>query len=56
MFTVNKLLWVIFIGYKMKIYLIAGEESGDFLGYNLMSGIKKLFPEVEFCGIGGSLM
>lgn len=40
----------------MKIYLIAGEESGDLLGYNLMSGLKKLFPEVEFCGIGGSLM
>ena len=40
----------------MKIYLIAGEESGDLLGYNLMSGLKKIIPDVEFCGVGGSLM
>ena len=40
----------------MKIYLIAGEESGDLLGYNLMSGLKKIIPDIEFCGVGGSLM
>ena len=32
----------------MKIYLIAGEESGDLLGYNLMSGLKKLSQILNF--------
>ena len=32
----------------MKIYLIAGEESGDLLGYNLMSGLKKIIPHYSF--------
>ncbi|MFN4191463.1 MAG: lipid-A-disaccharide synthase [Tabrizicola sp.] len=39
----------------MKLFLIAGEPSGDRLGAALMSGLKALAP-VEFSGVGGSLM
>lgn len=39
----------------MKIYLIAGESSGDKLGAALMSGLKQLTSPV-FSGVGGPLM
>ena len=38
-----------------KIFIIAGEASGDFLGASLMRDLKTLKP-VEFTGIGGPLM
>ena len=37
----------------MKLFLIAGEASGDRLGAALMAGLKALAPEVEFPGVGG---
>lgn len=40
----------------MKVFLIAGEASGDRLGAALMVGLKQLRPDVEFCGVGGPLM
>lgn len=40
----------------LKLYLIAGEPSGDRLGAALMAGLKALSPAVEFHGIGGPLM
>ena len=40
----------------MKLFLIAGEPSGDKLGAALMEGLKSLAPGVEFAGIGGPLM
>ncbi len=40
----------------LRLYLIAGEPSGDKLGAALMAGVKTLSPEVEFFGIGGPLM
>ena len=40
----------------MKLFLIAGEPSGDRLGAALMAGVKTLRPGVEFAGIGGPLM
>jgi lipid-A-disaccharide synthase len=40
----------------MKLFLIAGEPSGDRLGASLMAGLKTLEPSVEFAGIGGPLM
>lgn len=39
----------------MKIFLIAGEASGDVLGARLMPALAGLGP-VEFAGIGGPLM
>ncbi len=39
----------------VKLFLIAGEPSGDRLGAALMAGLKTLAP-VEFAGIGGPLM
>lgn len=42
---------------KLKIYLIAGEPSGDLLGSRLMRAIKtKNGGNVEFFGIGGDTM
>ena len=38
-----------------RLFLIAGEPSGDRLGAALMAGLKSLTP-VEFHGIGGPLM
>ena len=40
----------------MKVFLIAGEASGDALGAALMAGMKTLAPGVEFHGIGGPKM
>lgn len=42
----------------LKIYLIAGEPSGDVLGVRLMEGLKSLCldREMEFHGVGGPLM
>ena len=39
----------------MRIFLIAGEASGDRLGAALMAGLTSL-TEVEFSGVGGPLM
>jgi lipid-A-disaccharide synthase len=39
----------------MKLFLIAGEPSGDRLGAALMAGLRTLAP-VEFAGIGGPQM
>lgn len=40
----------------MKVFMIAGEPSGDRLGAALMEGLKSLVPEVEFLGVGGTAM
>ena len=40
----------------LRLYLIAGEPSGDRLGAALMAALKALSPGVEFHGIGGPLM
>jgi lipid-A-disaccharide synthase len=40
----------------VKLYLIAGEPSGDRLGAALMAGLKTLAPGVSFAGVGGPLM
>jgi len=40
----------------LRVFLIAGEPSGDRLGAALMAGLKALAPGVEFHGIGGPLM
>jgi lipid-A-disaccharide synthase len=40
----------------MKLFLIAGEASGDSLGAALMAGLKALAPGVEFLGVGGPKM
>lgn len=40
----------------LRLYLIAGEPSGDRLGAALMAGLKTRSPDVEFFGIGGPLM
>ncbi|MFQ1702216.1 lipid-A-disaccharide synthase [Loktanella agnita] len=40
----------------MRVFLIAGEPSGDKLGAALMAGLKQLRPDVTFDGVGGPLM
>ncbi len=40
----------------MRVYLVAGEPSGDRLGGALMEGLKALVPDVAFDGVGGPLM
>ncbi|MFO1173993.1 MAG: lipid-A-disaccharide synthase [Paracoccaceae bacterium] len=40
----------------MKLFLVAGEASGDALGAALMAGLKALRPDVTFAGVGGPLM
>ncbi len=40
----------------MKLYLIAGEASGDALGAALLAGLKSLLPDLQVRGIGGPLM
>ncbi|MEO6298089.1 MAG: lipid-A-disaccharide synthase, partial [Paracoccaceae bacterium] len=40
----------------MKLFLIAGEPSGDRLGAALMAGLVELSPDSRFQGVGGPLM
>jgi lipid-A-disaccharide synthase len=40
----------------MRVFLIAGEPSGDRLGAAAMAGLKALRPGVSFDGIGGEMM
>jgi lipid-A-disaccharide synthase len=40
----------------MKVFVVAGEPSGDKLGAALMAGLKALVPDVTFDGVGGPLM
>ncbi|TDK47391.1 lipid-A-disaccharide synthase [Antarcticimicrobium luteum] len=40
----------------MRVFLVAGEPSGDRLGGALMAGLRQLVPEVRFDGIGGDEM
>ncbi|WP_411890370.1 lipid-A-disaccharide synthase [Yoonia sp. SDW83-1] len=40
----------------MRVFVIAGEASGDKLGSALMAGLRQLCPEVAFDGVGGPLM
>ena len=40
----------------MKVFLIAGEPSGDRLGAALMAGLRQLAPGVAFRGVAGPLM
>ena len=44
------------MGASLKIYLLAGEPSGDKLGAALMASLKELYPDVEFRGVAGPLM
>jgi len=39
-----------------KIFIIAGEASGDVLGGRLMTALHQLHPDIEFSGIGGPRM
>jgi lipid-A-disaccharide synthase len=40
----------------VKLYLLAGEPSGDRLGAALMKGLKRLEPGIEFRGVAGPEM
>ena len=39
-----------------KLFIIAGEASGDILGANLLQALKKKHPDLEVYGIGGKTM
>lgn len=40
----------------MKVFVVAGEPSGDRLGQAAMAGLRRRLGEVEFAGVGGPLM
>lgn len=40
----------------MRVFIIAGEPSGDKLGGALMEGLRQARPDVTFDGVGGQLM
>jgi lipid-A-disaccharide synthase len=39
-----------------RIFIIAGEASGDVLGYRLMTALRRIVPGALFSGIGGARM
>ncbi len=40
----------------MKIGIVAGEKSGDYLGSELIKSFKQRYPDAEFVGLAGPLM
>ena len=40
----------------MKVFILAGEPSGDNLGGALMAGLKSLVRDISFVGVGGTRM
>ncbi|MEY8838513.1 lipid-A-disaccharide synthase, partial [Cribrihabitans sp. XS_ASV171] len=40
----------------MRVFLVAGEPSGDRLGGALMEGLRELRSDIHFDGIGGAAM
>lgn len=40
----------------LRIFIVAGETSGDILGARLMQALRVLHPNVEFQGVGGEAM
>ena len=40
----------------MRVYIVAGEPSGDLLASGLMRALRRLVPDVEFRGVGGESM
>src|ERR1700677_1122438 len=41
---------------NMRVFMIAGEASGDQLGGGLMRALREARPEIEFFGVGGNAM
>ena len=41
---------------RTNIFIVAGEESGDQLGYKLMRALRAKEPGVQFSGVGGKAM
>ncbi|KAJ4833385.1 hypothetical protein Tsubulata_032961 [Turnera subulata] len=42
---------------ELRVFVVAGEVSGDTIGSRLMSSLKKLSPvPIRFSGVGGSMM
>ena len=41
---------------RQKIFIVAGEDSGDLHGSKLIISLKKLNPNIDLYGIGGSRM
>ncbi len=41
---------------KNKIFILAGETSGDYIGSCIMRGVKKNYNNIKFLGVGGSHM
>lgn len=40
----------------MRVFVLAGEQSGDRLGGAMMQGLRQLHPDITFDGIGGPMM
>ena len=41
---------------KIKIFILAGETSGDYIGSCIIKGVKKYNDNIIFFGVGGNLM
>ena len=37
-----------------KIFILTGEPSGDKLAYTVISKLKKINPNIQYCCVGGT--
>ncbi len=40
----------------MKLFIIAGESSGDWIGAEILKGLREKDPQLKIAGVGGDLM
>ena len=52
----GRVVWVVLRRMSKRVYVVAGELSGDAHGAGLLRSLKEMVPGVEIHGVGGPAM